>query len=85
MQNQVNTHPPTPKKTREVGGIAFGPKEVKSLHPGVALCYAVHPPALSIEKEGGHSTPLYKYQERRGAEHPPLEVSRKRGCRAPPL
>ena len=46
MQNQVNTHPPTPKKTREVGGIAFGPKEVKSLHPGVALCYAVHPPLL---------------------------------------
>ena len=57
MQNHVNTHPPTPKKTREVGGIAFGPKEVKSLHPGVALCYAVHPPALSIEKEGDRAPP----------------------------
>ena len=38
MQNQVNTHPPTPKKTREVGGIAVGPKDVQSLYPGVALC-----------------------------------------------
>ena len=38
MQNHVNTHPPTPKKTREVAGIAVGPKDVQSLYPGVALC-----------------------------------------------
>ena len=38
MQNHVNTHPPTPKKTREVGGIAVGPKDVQNLYPGVALC-----------------------------------------------
>ena len=38
MQNHVNTHPPTPKKTREGGGIAVGPKDVQSLYPGVALC-----------------------------------------------
>ena len=67
MQNQVNPHPPTPKKTREVGGIAFGPKEVKSLHPGVALCYAVHPFFISSKKEGVQSTPCFKYRERGGA------------------
>ena len=33
---------------------------------------AEHPPFISIKKEGVQSTPLDKYQERRGAEHPPL-------------